>query len=63
MFRARRRDPLEWRGDRMARHDLWLMFDGDLDRAHVALATYEAQERRPKPETGRIGRDDREAGR
>jgi hypothetical protein len=46
----------EWRNDRAARRDLLACLGGDVDRAQVALAVYEAQrDREPKPERG--GRD------
>lgn len=46
LIRRRKRDPLEWRNDRRERHDLLLMYDFNLDRVNVALATFEAQQRR-----------------
>jgi hypothetical protein len=54
----RRRQPDdEWRNDRTARRDLLACLGGDVDRAQVALAVYEAQRTR-KPESEREGRDD-----
>jgi hypothetical protein len=56
--RRRVRDTLEWRNDRTERHLLWLIYERDVDRSQVALAVYEAQQKRqPKPD--REGRDGR----
>ena len=52
----RRQPDDEWRNDRATRRDLLACLGGDVDRAQVALAVYEAQrERQPKPE--REGRE------
>jgi hypothetical protein len=55
----RRRQPDdEWRNDRAARRDLLACLGGDVDRAQVALALFEAQRRR-QTEPEREGRDGR----
>jgi hypothetical protein len=55
----RRRQPDdEWRNDRVTRRELLACLDGDVDRAQVALAVYEAQRKR-QPEPEREGRDAR----
>ena len=54
----RRQPDDEWRNDRSTRRDLLACLGGDVDRAQVALAVYEAQRKRQmQPE--REGRDDR----
>ena len=45
-------DPLEWRGDRRLLFDLWRILNRDVDRASVALATYQRQEPTPTAPRG-----------
>lgn len=50
-WRRRRDDPDAWTDERRLRCELLAVLGGDLERATVAWATYEAQERRPARET------------